>query len=191
MHRVHIAIVRHMMNDIPMTQGQRNGYCEQRNEHMYHKVHIELTARLLLIVLADGNGNETVGGGHHDGVDDAYEGDDAGNDRIQSVVTYTQCLQTETCVEQTADGYNGESDVKYERVYRYRFVRIFLHLYNIEFNVFNLISVGVRLHPHTDSANSKATKERRTLCCTDTSPSETSPTSTRQRKQAAACACPP
>lgn len=70
---------------------------------------------------------KTIGGGHHNGVDDAYEGDDTGYNRIQSVVAYTQCLQTETRVEQSTDGYNSEADVKYERVYRYRFVCIFLH----------------------------------------------------------------
>ena len=82
MHRVHVTVVRHMMHYVPMPQRQSDNYSEQCYEHMYHKVHIELTAHLLLVVLADGNGDETVGGGHHNCVDDAYEGDDAGNDRV-------------------------------------------------------------------------------------------------------------
>ena len=126
-HGLHVAVIADMVHDIPMSGGQ--GYChgQQGNDHMYDKIDIKLTAHLLLVVLANGYGNETVGRGHHNCIDYAYEGDDAGYDRIESVVAYTQSLQTEACIEQSAYGYDGESDVKDERVYRYRFVCIFLH----------------------------------------------------------------
>ena len=126
---------------------------------MYDKIDIKLTAHLLPVVLANGYGNETIGRGHHDGVDDAYEGDDAGNDRIESVVAYTQCLQTETRIEQSANGYNSESDVKYERVYRYRFVCIFLHSQVIIVHTLILPSKYTYPHHHKHNANNKAMRE--------------------------------
>ena len=118
-HSLHVTVIADMVHDIPMSGGQGYRHGQQGNEHMYDKIDIKLTAHLLLVLLANGYGNETVGRGHHNGVDDAYEGDDAGYDRIESVVAYTQSLQTEACIEQSAYGYDGESDVKDERVYRY------------------------------------------------------------------------
>ena len=61
-------------------QGYRHG--QQGNEHMYDKIDIKLTAYLFFIALTNGYGNETVRGGHHNCIDYAYEGDDAGNDRV-------------------------------------------------------------------------------------------------------------
>ena len=103
-HGLHVAVIADMVHDIPMSGGQGYRHGQQGNEHMYDKIDIKLTAHLLLVVLANGYGNETVGRGHHNGVDDAYEGDDAGYDRIESVVAYTQSLQTEACIEQSAYG---------------------------------------------------------------------------------------